>query len=80
MISMLIPVHTRKASARNGNVSIVLRLLHKFPRVNRLLALAFCACVLCLRFVLAFCACVLCLRFVLAFCACACACFTNFPV
>ena len=28
---------------------------------------AFCACVLCLRFVLAFCTCVLYLRFVLAF-------------
>ena len=36
----LSPVHTCKASARNGKVSIVLRLLHKFHRVNRLLALA----------------------------------------
>ena len=38
------PVHTCKASARvsarNEKVSIVLRLLHKFHRVNRLLALA----------------------------------------
>ena len=34
------PVYTRKSSARNGKVSIVLRLLHKFHRVNRLLALA----------------------------------------
>ena len=36
------PVHTCKASARNGKVTIVLRLrwLHKFHRVNWLLGLA----------------------------------------
>ena len=38
----LSPIHTCKAraSARNGKVSIVLRLLHKSHRVNRLFALA----------------------------------------
>ena len=42
---LISPVHmckeTTRASARSGKVSIVLRLLHKFHRENRLLMLAF---------------------------------------